>query len=352
MWPFKKIRINACDRKEREVRFLEIPIFQYGHRKFNGFEESYLKIFPKSFEHKALDKIISFLPKDNTYDHVWIVRSGGMGEAQSLNFFMKGLTYKWKVRKPCLMSQKGIYKDLFALYTDIPFYHIDLEQKEYAFYLPNRNVKYKKKTFHLWHCTLGEAIEFEKKWGLSNFTHAVDWYKELSGISFLSNIELVFKQDVIDSAERKIIKNKLNIENFVFLAPYANTTKKLEEDVWKEIADQFRRKGYDVYVNTVGGRSKIGKSAQLSICEAAYIASRAKRIVALRSGFSELLASIKNRGNLIIVYSSFRKMTPTNFFKVFTLTKYPFYDHKKTDEYIYNGKKSELINHVINIEGK
>ena len=272
-----------------------------------------------------------------------------MGEAQILNFFMKGLTNKWKVKNPCLMSQREIYKELFVLYTDIPFYHIDLEQNEYAFYLPNRNVKYKKKTFHLWHCTLGEAIEFEKKWGISNFTHAIDWYKELSGISLLNNIEPVFKQDVIDSAERKIRKNKLNMENFVFLAPSANTTKKIEESLWKEIANQFRRKGYDIYVNTVERRSEIGESTQLSICEAAYIASRAKRIIALRSGFSELLASIRNRGNLIIVYSSFREMTPANFFKVFTLTKYPFYDHKKTDEYIYNGEKSEFINHVVNI---
>lgn len=333
MWPFKKIRINTRDRREREISLLGITVIQYGHKETNGIKETYLEILPKSFEHKTLDKIISFLPKDDTYDHVWIVRTVGLGEAQLLNFMMEELTKKWNVKSPCFVSHRAIYKQMFALYSDIPFYRILMKHSEYAPCLTRRDIRYKRKVFHVHHCTIEESKDIVRRWNSGEKSHAIDVYKKWSGIARYSYVQQVVPADVADRALKKVQEIDLNIDKFIFLAPEAQATQEIEEKVWMEIIAKARNFGYDIFVNTAKGRSLYGKSVYLGVDEAMYIASRAKKIITLRCGFAELLAAIPNRGDLYILYSHvFGGVSSESFFQIFSLKKYPFYNSQNTFE--------------------
>ncbi len=349
MWPFKKIRINACDRKEREIRFLGIPIFQYGCRKFDGFKESYLKIFPKSFEHKALDKIISFLPKDNTYDHVWIVRTIGLGESHLLNYMMEELVTKWKVKNPCFMSHRVVYKDMFGLYNAIPFYHIKIKYLDYALYLSTRNLKYKGQWFHVHHCTYDESTVWrQRKLEGKDKTHATETYKKDAGIKKFNDAALRFPEDVKKSTLKKV--EGLNTDKFIFFAPEAQGAKRINADQWGVLFSKLKEAGFDVFVNTVSGLYPYGRSARLSVAQAVYLASLAKGIVALRSGFSEILCAVRNRHELHVIYTEFRGFSTTDFFDTYTLVNYPFYNPDNTFEHKVTSKNKDDIFNKIFIE--
>ncbi len=335
MWPFKKIRINTCDRKEREISFLGITVVQYGHKETNGVKETYLKIFPKSFEYKILDKIISFLPENNTYDHIWIVRTVGLGEAQLLNFMIEELTKKWNAKSPCFVSHRAIYKQMFALYSDIPFYRILMSHSEYAPYLTRRDIRYKRKYFHVHHCTMEESKDIVRKWNSGKKSHALDVYKKWNGIERYNYVRQVVPADVADRALKKVQGINLNIDKFIFLAPEAQATRKIDQKVWIDLSARLIELGYDVFVNTAKGSSPYGKSVYLGVDEAMFIASRAKKIIALRCGFAELLAAIPDRGNLYVLYSHvFGSVKPESFLQIFSLKEYPFYNPQNTFEII------------------
>ena len=334
MWPFRKIEISTRDRKEREVSFLGITVIQYGHKEINGVQETYFEIFPKSFEHKTLDKIISFLPKGNTYDHVWIVRTTGMGEALLLNYMIKDLIQKWKVKNPCFMSQRILYKGLFELYNEIPFYYLNLKHDDYAFYLKRMHVKYRAKYFHVFHTTIDQSRSLVRAWKKGKCEHACETYKKLEGINEWADVEPVFNEKIKSSTLEKVKKIGLNIEKFVFISPESQTASYINTGgFWDKLAVSFEKRGFDVFVNKTKGSYRHGKSTPLSVAEAVYLASLAKKIVALRSGFSELIVSIKERMKCYILYLNFYEtVTPENFFKLFSFTNYPFYNPKNTIE--------------------
>ena len=327
-----KILLNNGKNKEREIQFLGFPLFQYGKKEENGTKERYFEIFPKSFEHKALDKILKFIPKDSKHDHIWIVRTIGLGEAQLLNFMMDELVKKWKVKNPCFVSHRKIYKEMFEMYTKSPCYFLDIPYNDYAPYLQNRNIKYKGKYFHVHHCTIDESIAWLKKHQKGDVTHATISYKEWAGITKFSSLYPKFSEQVKKSALEKVQKINLNLDNFVFFAPEANGTETLPETFWKDLAAQCQIQHIDVFVNTAKGIISYGKSCQLNINEACYIASIAKNIIAIRCGFAELLAAIKKRNHLTILYPKFRGISADNFHQIYSLVEYPFTNTKSISE--------------------
>ena len=345
MWPFKKNRINSYDRKEREISFLGITIIQYGHKETNGVKESYLRIFPKCYEHRTLDKMISFLPKENKYDHVWVVRTTGMGEALLLNYMMDELMKNWKVKNPCIVSQREVYKELFAMYTDTPFYTLNMQHDDYCHYLGKRNVKYKGKYFHIHHCTIAESLALLAQFRKGGTRHALDIYKEWAKIEKYNQATPTFSEEIKKCTLEKIEKINLNLDKFIFLAPEAIRTKETDPQFWGKISHIWEKRGYDVYVNTSDGKTNFGKSTRLGVAEACYLASHAKRIIALRCGFAEVLAALKERGSIYVLYTrAFKTVEAEEFYRIFGLRNYPFYDKNNTFELIV---KRESLGEII-----
>lgn len=332
---FEKIKIN----KEREIKILGLPVIQYGRKQEGKTKEKYFEIFPKSLEHKTLDKILSFIPKDKNHDHIWITRTVGLGEAQLLNFMSDELKNNWKAKNPCFVSHRKIYKEMFEMYSDTPFYHLDITHNEYGPYLKNRNIKYKNKYFHIHHCTIDESLNWLNEHQKGDTTPAVEAYKKWSNIQNFNITHPKFNDEIKQSTLNKV--SNLNLENFIFLSPEANGTDELPESFWAKITSELEKLGFDVFVNKADGKTKYGKSTYLNIAEACYLASLAKGIIGLRCGFVELLAAIKERSKLLVLYTPFRSISNENFLKIYSLKKYPFVNLETIKEYLTDEQNSK-----------
>lgn len=340
-----KIKLKNGKNKEREIQFLGFPLFQYGKKEENGTKERYFEIFPKSLEHKALDKILKFIPKDSKHDHIWIVRTLGLGEAQLLNFMMDELVKKWKVKNPCFVSHRKIYKEMFEMYTKSPFYFLDIPYNDYAPYLQNRNIKYKGKYFHVHHCTIEESGKLVTNWRRGSLQHALPIYLKLAEINKFHKSEMQFSDEIKKATLNNVQKINLNLDKFIFISPQAQATTPIDNDFWKKLTEYYIQQGFDVYVNTSDGKSQYGKSIYLNIAESIYLASLAKKIIALRCGYAEILAALPTRNNIYVLYSNCFKTVPAKqFYEIFSLKEYPFYNSKNTYELIAD---KEHLNEVF-----
>ena len=116
------------------------------------------------------------------------------------------------------------------------------------------------------------------------------------------------------SAIEKVRDINLDINNFVFISPESKSNPTMSKNFWHEMVMELNRRGYDTYFNIVGSLNTIKadnlKATYLTIEEACYIASRAKAIIGLRSGFMEIVNSCTDIP-IYCFYSHFRKrMTP------------------------------------------
>lgn len=332
---------------EKEVRFFNICIYSKGKKVENGITEEYFDIFPKSLEHKALDKILSFIPKKEKHDHIWIVRTTGLGEAHLLNFMMDELKKKYKAKNPCFISHRAIYKEMFGMYSDIPFYFMNIPHNSYAPYLKKRDIKYKGKTFHIHHCTIEESLQWLKDHQDGDNSHAMELYKKCSHVSELSDNDItkpVFTDEIKKSVIEKV--GDLNIDKFVFLIPEANGTDSLPEEFWIELTEKLEEKGYDIFVNKVNGKTSYGKSTKLNVAEASYLSSLAQSIVALRCGFTEVIGGVNPRKTMHVLYPTFRSFTAEQFYNVYSLKQYPF--KSPISEYIIdNSEYSNVLEKIL-----
>ena len=161
-----------------------------------------------------------------------------------------------------------------------------------------------------------------------------DFYRTM--IDKYNLTEVKFKRPAIDKAhatslEMKMAKAGLNVNNFVFLSPEANSMELLPKAFWNTLAKILISQDYDVFCNIMDKDNHIegAKSCYLNLAEAYLLASQAKMIVGLRSGFTEIL-SISNVTKHIIYNLAPSKKIPSsllrNFFENYSLTKYPNVD--------------------------
>ncbi len=87
----------------------------------------------------------------------------------------------------------------------------------------------------------------------------------------------------------------ININNFVFLMPFARSMELLPKEFWNDLERDFRAKGFDIVYN----------SKMFSIAEAYVLASLSKSIVALRSGFCDTLCELKVPQHIIYTHNEY-----------------------------------------------
>ena len=107
----------------------------------------------------------------------------------------------------------------------------------------------------------------------------------------------------------KVSATGLNLDKFVFLTPEAQSCKLCDEGFWCELINKFQSEGYDVFVNLASDNVRLQntisyKTCSLSLEEAFALAKRAKKIVSLRSGFTEIL--LQTEAPMDILYTEFR----------------------------------------------
>ena len=158
----------------------------------------------------------------------------------------------------------------------------------------------------------------------------------------------------------KVSKTGLNLDKFVFIAPEAQSCKLYDEDFWCELINQFQAKGYDVFVNLVEDDVRLKsaidyKTCDLNFAEVFALARRSKKIVSLRSGFTEFL--LQTGVPIDVLYTKFRHrhffddMDIYHVMSGFGLTQLPFVDKEKIREFnMFEISQSTCLKEIIDMK--
>lgn len=153
------------------------------------------------------------------------------------------------------------------------------------------------------------------------------------------------------SMRKKLKKVNLNMDNFVFIAPEAKSCENISVDFWMNLMEQIKLKGYDIFVNIAENNIEIPnkvnyKKCFLTLSEAYALASKSKRIISLRSGFTEVL--LQTNVPIDILYTGYKDRPYFGTLSVeqvmtgFSVSKLPNAD--KFDITEYNAEKNNLMN--------
>lgn len=158
----------------------------------------------------------------------------------------------------------------------------------------------------------------------------------------------------------KIKMTGLNLNKFVFIAPEAQSCKLYDEDFWVLLINKFQEYGFDVYVNLVGNEIKLKeaidyKKCNLTFAEAFALAKRAKKIVSLRSGFTEFL--LQTNVPMDVLYTKFRHrhffddMDISHVMSGFDLSKIPFADKLKIQVFnMFEVSQKECLEKILELK--
>lgn len=269
-----------------------------------------IKIGNENFEKKFQKQYSKFT--DNNHDDIYVINSNS-GEAYvTLTYILSALITKNGSKNPLLLLTKKYHQDLVKLITPELDYKI----------LPNfTNRIYKKQTILNGHrCFILYPFEYftdvEKKIQNDN-TFSTHYFNEMLAYTGLSANETSLKKikvspEIEQSMLNKINTTKLNLENFVFIAPEALSCDDNNlNSFWETTCQQLQQEGFDLFLNITKDATPYSninyKTCDLTIAEAFALAQRAKKIISLRSGLSEILTQANKETN--IIYTKFKRST-------------------------------------------
>lgn len=271
-----------------EFRFFGLPIlrikFKSGHKRYYFLG---VVCFQKSTRKILYNTLLEEI--GNNYDNIFV------------NFNCSGETY------------------LFLSYLNPPDnsvfvatkkYHVDLCHMMHpeiaCVYLPNiinlrsfdsvYSEKYKDKTFYNI-LPFNHFVKLEKRLRKGEDVHYCEEICKTIGVEYTKRAKLpTITEDIKSSALKKANRIGLKLDKFIFLCPESQSNENPDKEYWINLTDKFYAQGYDIFINAMSLAPDygIGKTCFLTFEEAYYIASLSKQIVGLRSGFIEVLTTIKN----------------------------------------------------------
>ena len=341
---FEKIKV----RQEKEIRFLGVPILQYGNKELSGFKEKYLNLFPKrSFRKDFFEYIIANL--DKKYENI-IFYEHHIGEfvifLQLFNLIVK----KYKLNDYVLIIGSQKFADLINLFgLEINYKVIKVDYYRMFDMFKEREIyNYKKMKFILFQSdnyldfrvrlANGEKINFYKY--ICECFHLDK--KNVPSIKFCPNLVLE------NSVKENVNRCNLNLDKFIIINPFAQSVEPLSIDFWQALINCLVENGYDVYLNSSNpGRYKNVKCIYLRLDEVALLSTYAKAIISLRSGLDDLLI-LANRPMHVV-------FTPLNGIKEknskYTLTGYSLknlpFGNSNIFEYKFQNDESVILKQIL-----
>lgn len=351
-----KTKDYKTDNSAKEIRVLNYPIMERidkdNFRKYILFGKvvkkiSYIEKFKKE----------NFKYFDKKYDDIYILRANSGEIYLTLTYVIDKLIERNQSKNPLLVATKKYHVDMIKMICpNIPFIYIEdidlrftgLEFKieNFRFFYLFDNPHFQKVELDIKHKPFGEAHYFKSILDDLNMT-----YDDIS-----MRRMIVPLQDEA-SMKEKVSKIGLNLDNFIFISPEAQSCKLYNEDFWCELINILNKEGYDVFVNRVTKDVNLEyattfKSCNLTFAEAFALAKRAKRIISLRSGFTEFL--IQTNTPMDVLYTKFRQrhsfddLDITHVMSGFGLLTLPGINKDKIREFnMFEVAPSECINQIL-----
>lgn len=337
----KKVNNPYTEQSEKDIKFLGKSIIkrrEEGNYRYyyiggklirkvsliNEFKKGYFKYF------------------DKKYDDIYILRANSGEIYLTLTYLINTLIKRNGSKNPLLLATQKYHVDMIKmLCPNIPYIYIgklrlkiaedEFKIDNFRFFMLFNNYHFKNVEINIKNKPIGE-------------TH---YFKSIMERLNLKEQDLVFnKISVLPSDEQNMLKKvkelNLNLNKFVFLAPEAQSCKMYDEDFWCELINRFKDNGYDVFVNKVEDVLKLRgaidyKTCYLTFGEAFALARKAKKIVSLRSGFTEFL--LQTNVPMDVIYTKFRHrhffddMDIYHVMSGFGIIQIPFVDKKLIREF-------------------
>lgn len=351
-------KITDCinDTSSKEIFFLGLSFIKRyeaeNYRTYSLFGKTIRKI-------SLLDKFKKeyFKYFDNQYDDIYILRANSGESYLTLTYIIDTLIKKNNSKKPLLVATLKYHVDLIKLICpDIPYvytkkWRLNISGNEFKidnfrFFLLYDFHHFKQVENDIRNNPIGEHHYFQSILNKFNLTDSDLEYRKIT-------IPVEAEQTMLE----KVSKTGLNLQNFVFLSPEAQSCKLYDEDFWCLLINKLQDKGCDVFVNLVGDNVKLKeavdfKTCDLSFAEAFALAKHSKRIVSLRSGLTEFL--LQTDVPIDVLYTKFRHrhfFDDIDIYHVmsgFGITQIPFVDKSKIQEFnMFEMAQSECINKII-----
>lgn len=251
----------------------------------------------------------SFKYFDKKHDDIYILRANSGEIYLTLTYLIDSLIKKNGSKNPLLVATRKYHIDIIKMICpDIPYVYI----KDFSLKIVGNEFQIDNFRFFLLFDTVYfRQVEIDIK---TNELGKCHYFKSILNRFEMTEEDLhMRKMNVPHSAERtmieKVNKTGLNLDKFVFIAPEAYSCELYDEDFWETLIYKLQEKGYDVFVNLVKKDVKLEnavgfKTCDLSFAEAFALAKKAKKIVSLRSGFTEFL--LQTDVPMDILYTKFR----------------------------------------------
>lgn len=326
---------NNCSDKDIKV---------FNHSFIRRFEQNNCRtysILGRTFRTVSLLEIFKkeyFKYFDKQYDDIYILRANSGEIYLTLTYLIDSLIKKNGSKNPLLVATQRYHVDMIKmLCPDIPYVYVkiwNINITGKTFIVDNFRF------FILFDFSHFKQVELDIK---NNPLGKHHYFKSILNTLEMTDADLGYRKITVHlederSMLNKIAKTGLNIHNFVFLAPEAQSCKLYDEDFWVELINKFQERGVDVYVNLVEDDIKLKgaldyKTCDLSFAEAFALAKRSKKIVTLRSGFTEFL--LQTGVPIDVLYTKFKHrhfFDDMNIYHVisgFDLRNIPFVDKAK-----------------------
>jgi len=352
----RKINSKESDSLNKEIKILGKSIIkraeENNYRVYSFLGKEYKKVsLLKEF------KKLYFKYFSNEYDDIYILRANSGEIYLTLTYLIDSLIKKNGSKKPLLVATKKYHIDMIKMICpDLPFVYIKkLNLKVVGDTFKIDNFRF----FLLYDSIHFRKVELDIK---ENELGKHHYFKSILDRLDMSEDDLKMrKMNILHSAEEsmleKVAKTGLNLDKFVFLAPEAQSCKLYDEDFWVVLVNKLQEMGYDVFVNLIKKDIKLKnaidfKTCDLSFAEAFALAKKAKRIVSLRSGFTEFL--LQTDVPLDVLYTKFRHrhifndMSSYHVLHGFGLIQLPFVDVNKIQEFnMFEISPKECVNQII-----
>lgn len=290
----------------------------------------------KEFKHKY------FKYFDKKYDDIYILQADSGEIYLLLTYLINELIKRNQSKAPLLVATKKYHVDMIEmLCPNIPYIYIKkmrFKIVDDVFKIDNFRFFYLFSRAHFMSARMGIK---QNEAGKNHYFDAILNRLNISKADLTMN-KIIVPDHIEESMRKKIEKTGLNLEKFVFIAPEAISCKLYDEDFWCELINQFQAKGYDVFANIVSNEMKLYsatnyKSTWLTYGEAFALAKYAKKIVSLRSGFTEFL--LQTNVPTYVLYTKFRYGYSFNALNAslvlsgFSLIKLPYINKEKIKEF-------------------
>jgi len=296
---------------------------------------------------------------DKKYDDIYVLRANSGEIYLTLTYLIRTLIKRNNSKNPLLIATQKYHIDMIKIICpDLPYVYIGkfklkitddtFKIDNFRFFLLFSSSHFKQVEMDIKSHGLGEHHYFKSILTRLNMT---EQDIEMNNVALSSDIE----KSMLD----KINKTGLNIDKFIFLAPEAQSCKLYDEDFWTALINKYQERGCDVFVNLVKDDIKLKgaidyKTCDLSFSEAFALAKRAKKIVSLRSGFTEFL--LQTGVPIDVLYTKFRHrhffddMDIYHVMSGFGLSQIPFIDKSKIREFnMFEMAPMECMNKVLNV---